>query len=165
MDGFTYSRKLFDADGKLVFSDPAPIHNLLPSEALTLGLSVLLGKAPQPAGWYVGMFENAYTPTKDLTAATLQALAKEMVSFSQAARPDFVPGAVTEGAADNSASLAVFNFTAAKRVHGSFLSTSPAKGSNVGTILSIVRYPSPLDVAAGFKLELLVAPSLISITA
>ncbi|MGA0610104.1 hypothetical protein [Caldimonas sp. KR1-144] len=136
------------------------VHNLIPVEGLNHILSVLLKAGAQVPTWYIGIYEGNYTPTPDLTAAQLPALAVECTSYTEATRRELVEGAVANGAVDNLGNRAEFTSNANKTVYGGFITSAPAKGSTAGVLLSAVRFPTPksfeaetvMRVSAGFNL-------------
>lgn len=161
--GFAYTRRLRDHQGRVIFEDAAPIHNLMPIEGVRFEHEVMLGRTAAPAHLYLGLYGNLYTPTPEITAATLQVTAGEIQNYSQLTRPEFVAGVPDDfGTVTNADSVAVFTFTTAKRVQGSFMSTASAKGSGSGVILSIVKYPDPIDVPSGSTLELLASRTIFA---
>ncbi|MCY1225192.1 hypothetical protein D9M72_373820 [compost metagenome] len=136
-----------------------PFHNLVPFEGLNHMLNVTLKGLSQVPTWYIGLFEGDYTPTPDVTAATLPALATECTAYNPATRVEFQEGTVSGGSVDNAAALAEFTFTAGKTVRGSFISSASSKASTSGVLLSVVRFPSPQVMAAGSKLSILAGPT------
>ncbi len=146
-----------------VITREGPFHNLVPSEGLNHLLNVTLKGATPVNTWYIGLFEGDYTPTPDVTAATLPGLATECTAYNPATRVEFQEGTVANGAVDNAAALAEFTFTADKIVRGSFLSSAQSKGATSGVLLSVVRFPSPRVQAAGSKLTVLAGPTAIPV--
>lgn len=159
--GFTYTVRLLDRFGNILEEDP-PIHNLIPEEGINHVISTVWAGGVQVPTWYIGIFSGNFTPTGSETAATLPGLATEETAYSASGRVAFVPGAVTGGAVDNSASVAQFTLTAAKTIYGGFLSSASAKGATSGTISSVVRFASPKTGGIGDILQIVAAQSLIS---
>lgn len=156
--GFTYTIEVLDASGNV--TDTEVVNNLMPAEGIAHVLNTILKSGSPVATWYLGLFEGNYTPTTNDVAATFPALSTECVAYSEATRVAFVPGTVTAGAVDNSASKAEFTMTAAKTVYGGLMSSASAKASTSGSLLSLVRFASPktldigsiLRVTAGFTM-------------
>lgn len=117
-----------------------------------------LGGTPVTA-WYIGLFEGNYTPTPDVKASTLPGLATECTAYASTTRVPFVPGAVANGAIDNSANLAQFVMTADKTIYGTFIVSAPAKGATTGVLADVVRFASPKFQPAGSTLSVLAGPT------
>lgn len=131
--------------GELVETLPITA-NLTPQEMLALNAAVLFEGAIMPTAWYIGLYETDYTPTPTVSAATLNALAVECVSYDEPTRQPFIPLATGIGAASNEASPAEFNMSATKTVYGGFVSSQPTKGSPSGVLLSVVKLPTLKNV-------------------
>jgi hypothetical protein len=149
--GFTYTVDHIRA-GKVLGSEP--VHNLIPEEGLNHAIGVLLKAETQQANWYLGLFEGDYTPTDAVTAGTVVSLATECTAYDESARPQWVGGTVDEGFVTNEDNRAVFTMNADKTIYGGFLISSSTKGSGVGKLLSIVRFPTAKDVEDGDILRL-----------
>ena len=157
--GFTYLVEVIDAHGNV--TDSEIVHNLMPTEGLNHVLSVLLKAGSQVTQWYVGAYENSYTPVAGDTMAAFPAAAGETTAYAAATRPAFTPGTVAAGAVDNSAAKADFVFNATKSIVGGFVSSASAKGSTAGVLLSAVRFATPksvdntstLRITAGFTMS------------
>lgn len=126
-------------------------HNLIPDQGVAHVLGVVLLGQAQITAWRLGLFEGNYTPNVGDTMASFPGSAVECVSYTQATRPLWVPGAIASNQLDNSASVAHFNMnnTTPKTVYGHFLSSSDVKSGVAGTLLSIVRYTTPRVVESG----------------
>lgn len=155
--GFVYTVETIDRHGNVL--DVERIHNLMPTEGLNHLIATEFKGGTQVATWYIGLYEGNYTPTASDTAATFPALATECVAYDESTRVEFVDGAVSSGAMDNSASRAEFTFNADKTVYGGFISSAAAKSATSGVLSSVVRFSSPkqpgdggvLRVTAGFE--------------
>lgn len=137
---------------------------MVPTEGLNHMLSVTLKNGTPVPQWYVGLFKGDYTPDATVTAATLPALATECTSYSEATRVPLTLGAVSGGAASNASNLAEFTFAAAETVYGAFIASAPAKGAATGTLLSVVRFPSPRVMGAGSVLRVFAGPTGASLS-
>ena len=133
---------------------------MTPIEGRNHLLAVEYKGASQVPTWYIGLYEGDYTPTDDVTAATLPGLATECTAYSESTRVPFVPGTVAAGAVSNAASLARFTFNAPKTIHGTFMTSASAKGSTSGVLASVVRFPSPRTFAAGDTLDVFAGPNV-----
>ena len=88
--------------------------------------------------WYVGLVDGASTPTF-AAADTMSSHAgwTSNTAFSQTVRPTFVPGTVSAGALDNSASKASFTMNAGATIAGCFLVDSDTKTGTTGTLYAV----------------------------
>lgn len=171
--GFTYEIEVirgtvFDEDDPSiviregVVIDRETIHNLIPQEGLDFNQSVMFKGAAQVTTWYIGIFEGNYTPTSGLTAATFPGLATECTAYTAANRLEFIEGAVSGGSVDNTASKAEFTMNAAKTVYGAVMSSSAAKGSTTGVLISAVRFAAAKVLASGDVLRITATNTLAS---
>lgn len=108
------------------------------------------------------LYEGDYTPVAGDTAATFPAAATEFTAYDGTTRKTFVPGAVVGTNVDNHDNKAEFTFTPAKVVYGGFISSSSARGSTSGVLLSAVRFGSPKSVDAGGVLRVTAGFTLAS---
>jgi hypothetical protein len=157
--GFEYTVEHI-RDGKVLSTEV--VKNLVPTEGLNHILSVVMAGGSPYASWNIGLFEGNYTPTGTITAATLPAQATEMVAYTETTRRPFTPGSVAAGAVNNAASKAQFTFNANKTVYGGFISSSSAKNSVTGVLLSVVRFASPKVLESGDVLSVTAGMTLTS---
>jgi len=128
---------------------------MIPVEGLNYLWSAALKAGTQYPNLYVGLYKGDYTPQPGDTMATFPGLATEQTLYSQTTRPELVLGAIASGAVDNEADVALFTgTTAAETATGGFVSTSPTKGSTTGVLIAAVRFPSPLPLGVGNKIEI-----------
>lgn len=144
--GFTYLIEVVH-DGEVV--DSEVVHNLVPTEGLNHTLDVLLRGGTQVTQWYVGVFENDYTPLGTDVMSTFASLAGESTAYTDTTRLEFTPGAPAGGVANNSAALAEFTFNATKTIRGAFLSSSNTKGGTAGVLLSAAKFSAAKSVTSG----------------
>ncbi len=156
--GFAYTADLRSkADGRLI--DRTQAKNRVPGEGLDLMVNAIFKGGAVPGALYIGLWSGAHTPDGSETAANFLSQVTEVTNYA-GARKAFTPGSVSNGGVSNADALARFNFDAAVTVNGMFMATSQPKGATGGTLLSVVRFPSPravdpsvyLDVLAGFQL-------------
>lgn len=133
--------------------------NLVPTEGLNFLLSLAFKSATVVPAWFISIFEGDYTPTNDVTAATLPGLATEITAYTPSTRPEFVEGAVSNGSVSNAASLAEITFTQAKTVRVIAMTSASAKGSTAGVALSVVRLPSPKLYDVGDVMRVFAGPT------
>jgi hypothetical protein len=158
--GFEYLIEVVK-DGIVIDSEVA--HNLLPTEGINHLLNVAMKSGSANATWYIGLFEGNYTPLASDTAATFPTLATETTTYDEAARVEWVEGAIVSGALNNSASRAEFTSNALKTVYGGFMTSAPAKGALNGVLLSVVRFSSPKTFEAGSVLRVTAGFTLTSV--
>lgn len=139
--GFTYLVEVISKTTGQVL-DSEVIENIMPIEGINYILSSSVKGATQISSFYLGLYENAYTPQSTDTAATFPTTAGESTAYDSATRPAFVAGAVAGGAVDNSASRAEFTFNATKSIAGGFMVSTNTKGGASGVLLSAVRFAS-----------------------
>ena len=156
--GLNYVLECHDRDGRLLWSEHT--HNLVPIEGFNHALGVLLEGVTPITTWYVGLIESDYTPLPSVTAATLQGLATECLTYTPGTRVEYVGGAIANGNNDNSANLAVFTSTADKTIYALFLAGSPTKGSASSILLSVARLPSPYPFPNGSILRVQASPTI-----
>lgn len=124
-------------------------HNLQPDQALLSMLNVYFKNATQLPAWYLTIFSGAVTPDGTYTAANFAANASEITStsegFSNATRPQWVPGTAAANALDNLASKAVFNIVATTSItaQGGALLSSNVRGGTSGVLGSLARFNAP----------------------
>lgn len=156
--GFEYTIEVINKDGEV--TDREVVHNLMPIEGMNHLLAVLLLGASQNASWHIGLYDTPYTPVAGDVAATFPTLAGEATGYVNSQRMLFEGASPVGGTLDNAANPAEFEFTAENEIHGGFISSSAAKGSTSGVLLSAVRFTTPksveptsiLRVTAGFAL-------------
>jgi len=127
-----------DKDGKLKWEETAK--NLVPTAGLTDILDVYWKVGTQAATWYVGLLLDETQIAAGDTAVTHTWT--EFTDYT-GSRKALVLGAITSGAADNSASVAAFTATGAGTVGGGFLQ-SAATGTT-GVLSAAVAFDSPGD--------------------
>lgn len=148
--------------GRLV--DQETTRNLIPLEGLGLMTELLFNPASAPpAAWYVALYKTAYVPTPTVTAATINALAQECVSYTEVSRPEFTGVQTAIGVTDNSADRAEFTFAGNDTIYGGFLTTAPTKGAPTGTLLSVVKFSTVKNVTADSVLRVRAGLSLVSL--
>ena len=130
-----------------VVIDEWEFDNICVNEGLIAILNAIFTGATLSSNWYMGVFQNNYTPVATDTASSIVANSGEFTGYSGGARPTFTP-AVASGAPTltNSATRAAFTFTGAATLNGAFLISSATPGSNTGTLFSAAQFGSPKSV-------------------
>lgn len=157
--GFVYTAQYFNPAGKLTWEET--IHNRIPQEGIDFVAGLLAATVSPITPWYVGVFENDYTPVTSTSAAGLNTVIGETTAYENATRPTWVKVYDDVSRIDNAASRAEFVFTADKRIYGGFLTSTQAKQDTSGLILSIARFTSPRDVEVGGTLRVLAGVQLV----
>jgi hypothetical protein len=153
--------KLYNARGKIisqgcykaqiirrgVLDDEFEFDNICVNEGLIQMLNQQFAGAGGVSNWYMGVFQNNYTPVSTDTASSIVANAGEFTGYSGGARPTFTPAAASgTPTITNSASQASFTFTGAATLQGAFLISSATPGSNTGTLFSAALFITPKPV-------------------
>jgi len=157
--GFVYKAQYFTPKGVLAWEEITC--NRIPQEGVDFIAGLLTATVSLVSPWYVGIFENDYTPVGTSSAAGLTTVIGETTAYEAASRPVFTD--VYDGASriDNASARAEFVFTADKRIYGGFLTSTQAKQDSSGLILSIARFTSPRDVEVGGTLRVLAGIQLV----
>jgi len=150
-------------DGQVV--DRFVVNNLIPQVGIDHLAGLIRGLATPISDWYIGLFAGNYVPTSATTSADLPVAAGESVAYDSPTRPSWVHQYDGVNDISNDQNRAEFTFTNAQRLYGGFIVSSAAKGNGAGVLLSIVRFPSPVDVTAGSTLRVLAGTVLVSIDA
>lgn len=158
--GFTYHLELFDPFGRLINVDT--VRNLVPVEGLNYFIGAALAGTTQATQHYAALYEGNYTPIPSITAAAMVAAATECTTYSNSTRVLWVPGTIAAGRVDNVASRAEFTATADKTVYGGFITSSSAKGSTSGRLVSAVRFSSPKAFSTGSVLRVTAGIEFVS---
>ena len=140
-------------DGKVI--DQWEEKNLVVNQGLNHLLNVQLGATAKVATWYVGLFEGNYTPTSEVTSATIKATATECVAYTEATRPEWVDAPAASQQITNSANKATFTINAAKTIYGAFLTSANAKdgtGDAAGVLFAATRFATSRAVIADDQL-------------
>lgn len=135
--------------------------NIVPVEGLNHFLAVVLNQGAQVPAWYVGLYENDYTPVAGDVMASFPGLAGEISTYS-GNRPQAIFGTATGGASSNENSRAEFIFSGVKTVRGGFISSSATKGATSGVLLSAVKLATAKTMDADSELRVTVGISFTS---
>ena len=138
------------ADGSVRWQ--AENDNLIVNEGLDYMLDGGLAGGTQIAAWFVGL-KGSGAPAPGDTMASHASWA-EITDYDEAARPAWIPGAVSAQSVDNSGSVAVYNINATVTIDGAFVSSNGTKGGTAGTLFSVVTFTGgPRDAQATDTLE------------
>lgn len=159
--GFDYLFEIVDREGNV--RDTEHVHNIMPGEGLNYVLNAALKGGAQITAFFAGLYEGNYTPVADNTAASFPVSATESVAYTEATRRPVTLGTVVGGTTDNVAARAEFTVNAPKTFYGGFVSSSSAKGSTSGVLISAVRFASPKQLDTGEILRVTAGFALISV--
>jgi len=135
---FTYEHV---RDGNVI--DTWKDENKVVDEGLTYVLgNALDGSTASITSWYIGLFKNNYTVLNTTTAANITADGGEsQTDYSETGRPAWIEANVSALSITNSASPAVFTFTAVTTLlYGAFLISNATKGATTGTLLAASQF-------------------------
>lgn len=159
--GFVYHLECVSPNGEVLWQERW--ENVIPNQGRDYILTTALLGGAQLSSWFVGLYEGNYTPQATDTMATFVALATEITTYAEAARPPLVAAPLAAGLFANSVTRAEFTFNALKTVRGGFISSASVKGGVSGVLLSAVLGSSPKTVAAGEILRVTTGLSLVTI--
>lgn len=122
----------YDRDGRRKWTERN--HNLVTNEGLDALLDIMFHGSTQITTWYIGLFEDDYTPLATNTYATPGFT--ECTAYDEANRVEFNEAAASGQSITNSANKASFTMNATKTIYGGFLvgggSTPSTKGDAAG---------------------------------
>ena len=150
-----YKVECFDKDGNLKWTDG--FENLVVTAGRNQYLDATLKTGVASPLWYVGL-KNA---TAETAADTMAAKPwTELVPYSNATRPQYVPGTIAAGSVDNAASKAVFNINATATIDGAFLVNNNTKSGTTGILLGAGNFAASRSVLNGDTLNITVTCSI-----
>lgn len=155
--GQYYKVECFDSNGNLKWEDG--FENLVVTVGRNQYLDATLKTGVTSPLWYVGL-KNATAAVAADTMATKGFT--ELVPYSNATRPQYVPGTIASGSVSNSASVAVFNINATATVDGAFLVNNSTKSGTTGILLGAGNFVSSRSVLSGDTLNVTVTCSITS---
>lgn len=155
--GQYYKVECFDSNGNLKWEDG--FENLVVTVGRNQYLDATLKTGVTSPLWYVGL-KNATAAVAADTMATKGFT--ELVPYSNATRPQYVPGTIASGSVSNSASVAVFNINATATVDGAFLVNNSTKSGTTGILLGAGNFVASRSVLSGDTLNVTVTCSITS---
>jgi hypothetical protein len=159
--GFTYTFECIGLDGKVKWTEV--MDNIIPDAGRDYIIGSSLMGVTQYADWYIGLYSAVRTPIATDTMTTLMADAVEVLTYSGSVRLELVPDALSGGIYSNIGTPAEFTATAATTVNGGFITSSAARGSTAGLLLSAAANPSPKPLNAGEILRVSAGLSFINV--
>lgn len=147
-----YTGRIIRANGDIEDFD---VKNICTTQGLVSLLNTYFAGSGAITNWYLGLFQNNYTPVGSDTAATFNANASEFTGYSGGARPAFSPATATSTpSSNNSASPATFTFTSGATIYGAFLASTATLGGSGGILFSAAQFGSSKNVSSGDQLIL-----------
>jgi hypothetical protein len=153
-----YYLECYGADGKLKWKED--FENLVVTAGRNHYLDATLKTGSVSPLWYVGL-KNVTAETAADTMASKPWT--EITAYSQATRPQWVPGTVASGSVDNVASKAVFTINAPTTIYGAFLVNNNTKGGTTGILLGAGNFTPERPVIIGDILNVTVVCSATSV--
>jgi hypothetical protein len=142
--------------GKKVWEDG--FENLVVTAGLNKYLDATLKTGLASPVWYVALKNTGTVVAADTMAS--HAGWTENVTYSEATRVAWTPGAVAAGSVDNSASKANFSINGSTTIFGGFLTDTSAKSGATGILLGGGDFGASRAVISGDTLAVTVTCSL-----
>jgi hypothetical protein len=149
--GFIYLPTHLDRNGRALSVEEAP--NIVPTVGLDYLVNAALFGDAQFTTWYLGLFNNNWSPVAGDTMTTLIASAGENQAYTGTARQAIPFPAVAAGETNTIDTPNIFEFATAQTIRGGFITTSPTWGGTTGLLISAVLFPSPKVMLAGESLK------------
>lgn len=152
--GFTYDIEHIGADGTV--KSVERIHNIMPTVALNYTLGTSLKGESQFTAWYLGLFNNNYTPVASDDMTSFIGACGENTAYTGTGRKVIALPAISAGAVSitkDSADVNLFDFTTAETIRGAFITSSPTWDGTTGLLLSAILFSTPKTIAAGEALR------------
>lgn len=108
--------------------------------------------------WYLGLKGTGTVVAADTMAS--HAGWAEIIAYSQATRPQWVPGTITNGSLSNSGSVGVFSINGTTTIAGAFLANNNTKNGTTGILLGAGDFTTARAMESGDTLNLTVTCSI-----
>lgn len=142
-------------DGNVI--DSWDSKNIVVNEGLNYILDASLSNGTVIPSWFIGLFKNNYTPVATDTKALFTGVGvgnESSTDYSEATRPSWVDAGPITQSISNSASPAVFTFTAAVTIFGAFMTSTSVKGDTAGTLLAASKFTTSKVMAIADQLNI-----------
>lgn len=119
--------------------------NIVVNEGLNYVLGSAFAAVSPLTTWYIGLFKNNYTPAATDVAATFPGAGvagEDTADYSEVTRPAWTQAGAASQTITNTASPAVFTFTAPISIYGAFLTSSNIKGGTSGKLAAASKFAS-----------------------
>lgn len=156
--GHVYTIECFNADGTPKWKDE--FENIVTTVGRNHYLDATLKTGVTSPVWYVGL-KNAIDAVAGDTMASKGFT--EITAYSEATRPVFTTGTISNGSVDNSASKAEFTINGSTTVGGAFLCNNNTKGGTTGILLGAGEFTVDRAVIAGDIIRVTVTCSVTSV--
>lgn len=136
-------------NGEVIHEEAVP--NIVVNEGLDYILDAALSGGAQTVAFYIGIFENNYTPQATNVMATFAGagVAGEITTaIDEGSRPAWTEAGVTSRTITNSASPASFTANATVSSYGAFLSTNNTLGGTSGILIAASRFSAVRNLVA-----------------
>jgi hypothetical protein len=140
--------------------------NIVVNEGLNHFLDVAFSNGTATSTWFVGLFKNNFTPISTNVMATFPGVGvanESTTEYSEATRPTWVEPGPSAQSITNTASPAVFTFTAATSIFGAFLSSSSVKGGTSGILASATKLAAARSMIIGDVLNVVYTFNITSV--
>lgn len=137
-------------------------HNLCTNEGLDRLLDVMFHGTTQITAWYVGLFEDDYTPLATNTYA-VPGCTESTTGYDEATRPAYTAAAASSRVTTNAANKAEFTFNTNKTIYGGILvgggtaATTKGNTDGGGALYCSCRFSSSKAVVDDDVLKVTVA--------
>ena len=149
--GLAYKVELIK-DGVVI--DQSIEHNIMPQQSVDHISSLIRGAGATPiSSWYIGLFENNYSPDAAVTAADLQTTVGESQAYDEGTRRLWDNTYDNLAFIGNASSVAEFTMSSTKTIFGAFIASNATKGGTSGILLSIARFSTAKNVDDGTVLR------------
>jgi hypothetical protein len=152
-----YKVECFDSNGNLKWDED--FKNLVVTAGRNHYLDATLKTGNASPAWYVGLKNT----TAAIAADTMSVKGfVELIPYSEATRPAYTVGTISNGSVDNSASKAVFNITGSSTIFGAFMVDDNTVSGSTGILLGAGNFASSRAVLNGDTLNVTVTCSITS---
>ncbi|MEO0080306.1 MAG: hypothetical protein ABIK44_06490 [candidate division WOR-3 bacterium] len=145
----TFKVECYGRDGRLKWVEE--FDNLVVTAGLNKYLDATLKTGLSSPAWYVGL-KGSGTPAASDTMSSHPTWS-ELTPYSNATRPAWTPGTISNGSVDNSANKAQFNINASATIYGAFMTDNDTKGGTSGTLLGVGDFSTARSVESGDTLN------------
>jgi len=117
--------------------------NIVVDEGLIYVINTSLAAVAQQASWFVGIFQNNYTPVPADTAALFPGagVANEInAEYTEGTRPAYTPNVTNLTNVSNSSVPATFTINAAVSAYGAFLVSDSVKTGTTGVLCAASKF-------------------------
>lgn len=159
--GFVYHLECIGVDGKIKWTER--IENIIPDVGRDYILNAALNSQSQYATFYIGLYTASRTPLVGDDMTSLMLDCSESVTYDGTVRLTLTPDALANGLWSNTGTPAEFDFnTSGETLRGGFITSSSARGTASGLLLSAVLFPTPKTLTVGETLRVTAGLQLVT---